>query len=741
MSESLEDLKLLLAEQEATLGEEHPKVANTLCTLADLLCLKKIYDEAEQTYWRVVEIRHKHGGQRSLDVAAALDDLGSFYILQQSWSDAERLLRWSSDIKHELLGALSPEYLSTTSLLKGVLKKLGKPDEAIDGVSTRQLMPFRAGVDKFPWNEHHQHVQQLLKAERLNDAAAYLAVLRDTVDCFCANTVQQARILQLQAKVFYRLNQLDPAKTACENSLAILEREFGTNHIETMQCLVTMATVHIARGEPGEARFLLQWAHSIAVTLEGEQSERARRIEQKLGTLPGLQFEDEPIDGSFLLTGRLEPAAESHGVVAASGGNVESSLESKFEKEFADSNTRESRLPADDEGPVATQDCPESLGGPAGSGRRESAHDDIASRKDSSARGQPERAPLKFDNSPVSKPTADDSSQEEAIFAAFAQLSSVVDPEPFKEQEPRSTPPRAESSSSDTSSIAGADPSEFMRELNEVNVPPPPPAASDRADDLFSQMMAMEQMEKSARSRAEAEPASKEIELSPPSDSPDPPVVPSPKSAGLPEPSPRLTPGSKPAFSKPGKPIERSSPTSKSQFGSAFGLRPGSIDPAAEGKTAPAGPNMDEFDDNLSTFLWEKYIKGGKLAMSQRNYVEAERMFTVALEKANAFQDERLWKTLLYLGRAHQVQKKPVRAESCFTQAQTLCEKRLGPEHADNIEYLQGLAGLHMEQANAAQAEQCLGRVLHLMTKSGRPDHEQQEVQALLKKCKSTITE
>ncbi|MBY0549584.1 MAG: tetratricopeptide repeat protein [Candidatus Obscuribacterales bacterium] len=705
MSESLDDLKRLLAEQEATLGEEHPKVANTLCTLADVLCMKKAFDEAEQTYWRVVEIRHKHGGQRNLDVAAALEDLGSFYILQQAWSDAERLLRWCSDIKRELLGALSPEFLSTMALLKGVLQKQGKADDTMEGLSSRQLMPFRAGVERFPWKEHNHHVQQLLKAERLKDAAAYIAVLRDTADCFGANTVHQARILQLQAKVFYRLNQLDLAKTACENSLAILEREFGTNHVETMQCLVTMATVHIARNEPGEARFLLQWAHAIAVTLEGEQSERATRIEQKLGTLPGLQFEDEPIDGSFLFGGPLEPDA----AVSAEETRQEEPAAVEFDLDPAsepvvETNNREHGFAAD------SQTHPASHG-------RKISHDGAI-------------ADFKFDGSPVTE----DSAREEEIFAAFAQLSSLA-PE---RHEPRSAAtPVLESQPGAASSSGGVDPSEFMRELEDVKVPPVAPEAGDRADDLFSQMMAMEQLEKNARNRAEAEPAAKPSKPEVPErqDAPAPSVVSIPKPPGLPDPPLRFG-SAKPAFSKPGKPIES---TTKSQFGSAFGLRPGATDPAAERKTAPAGPNMDEFDDNLSTFLWEKYIKGGKLAMSQRNYVEAERMFSVALEKANAFQDERLWKTLAHLGRAHQVQKRHVRAESCFIQAQTLCEKRLGPEHADNIDYLKHLGELYLEQENTALAEPCLSRVLHLMSKSGRPDHEQQEVQELLKKCNAKI--
>lgn len=596
MTDSLSELKQLLQEQEESLGVDDPKVANTLTTLGDLLCTASKFSDAEPLYWRVLEIRHKTAGQRSLEVASALIDLSNLYERQESWADAERMLRWCCDLRRELLGPRNPDYITTISRLGRVLDVQGKHEDISLEVPNQEGTTV-PGIERYPWAAHCATARDLLKRGSMEEAARYLSCLADTAACFGSDTVHHARILNLQARALFRLNQNADAKTACEQALAIFERVFGTNHLETMECLVNMANIHVAQHEFSEARFLYQWAHTIAITLEGEESDKARKLDQKISSLPTAKVqEEEKLDGSFLHD--LESA-----VLFSTAEYMKPDL-SKLNL-YGDGDEF---LPREPSRMVISQ------------GHR-------------------------------------------------------IKPEP-----PHSVP-------------------ETKIESNE----------SDRADQFFAQLHALSNLERE-RSKsnsggsesAESCQQPDDVESANPSDS---------QSQNA-----KFHTGQKP------KPV--------SEFGKAFGLETPTPEPEV---SRSGGPHyIEEFDTSVACFLWEKYVVAGHRAMAQRDYVEAERMYAVAAEKANVFNDDRFWKTLCHLGMAHQKQKRYVRAESVFTQAQTLCEKRLGPEHAENIQYWTNLAELYVEQDNGPMAQQCYRRLVQLMTRAGKPDNEVHEIKLKL---------
>lgn len=655
MTDSVSELKRLLEEQEESLGTDDPKVAATLTTLGDLLCMNNRLMEAEPLYWRVLEIRHRGGGQRTLEVAAALQDLSILYEKQDSWGEAERLLRWCCDIKRELLGPQDPEYISSLSRLGRVLDMQGKQEDVSleaspDSENAGQSLH---GIERYRWAEHCAAAKEMLKRGHVEEAQRYLTCLGDTAACFAPDTVHHARVLNLQARTHFRLNQLKNAKDACEKALAIFEKVFGTNHLETMECLVNMANIHLGQHEYNEARFLYQWAHAIAITLEGEGSDKGRKLEQKIAGLPtGKQLMDP--DANFLLDVQTE--------LSFSTGEYTkpdlSKLAQLHEENLAAEASNHLEQPTPQHAPPVA---------PAVLSEVETLRGNTQPQSNSDHTGK----------------------EGESVNTAPAQIDVGSNSLPIEHTEKS---PGADSGSTDAGTAyagtTGREPASLASDAATRS------AMDDaaKADQFFSQLEAMK------------------TEHSSPS------VVPRPTNQ---DPDNQV-------FST----TERTKPRkSISQFGRAFGL-PEAEEPKEEaGK--PSGPHyIEEFDNSVACFLWEKYAIAGERALNQKDYVEAERMYAVAVEKAYSFNDERLWKTLCKLGVAYQHQRKYVRAETVFKQAHTLCEKRLGPEHMDNMEYCGYLAELYVELKNFVLADRAYRRILHLMIRAGKPESETTPIRA-----------
>lgn len=751
MAESIEDLKLLLAQQEALFGHNHPKVAATLSTIGDLLSSKNDAAGAEQIYWRVVEIWQRVNGGKNVELSRALVDLAGLHQKQERLADAERMLRWCSELRLSLFGALHPDYLSSVSQLQQVLQAQGKQDDSLAGITALQLSDDKSGAEKFPWDAHHKTALSLLESGKLSEAGAYVSCLRDTADCFATNSIWQGRVYQLQSKVCQAQGNLSLAQTCLKNAMAVFERELGTQCREVMQCMLSLAALYIAAEQSAKARFLLKGALRVAIALEGENCELAGIIGQELADLPADAQEDELIDGSFLspdfnafpkepndpVPSRANVKPVSPRVVEVPKPQMSAPVEIPASSAPVNDLASLANFAASEEFHSATSSPPAPASHPSFSPATQTNSSGSSSSSGSSTPSAPVGAGTKFtdDAKTGSVVNQDD---EDQIFAAFAQLNTGADtslaqpvvsaPAPESPVAPPATEPQR-------ASFAGVDPSEFMRESSDSSAPPHVVEASptDRADDLFSQMMAMEQLEKKQKQQAaqQQEPAESPKVISHPAAVP----VAEAKPAVAP---PTSTPPPAPAAEFRPRTGEQPAPSVSPQFGSAFGL-PGT---AAERAPNPvqSPPDMQEFDSNLSTFLWEKYIKAGKLATSQRNHVEAERMFTVALEKAEVFGDERLWQTLALLGRSLQLQKKPDKAANCFLRAQMLCEHTGGPEHADNITHFKNLGGLYFEQSDIVQAEQYYARALKLMMHHGKSETDQQELKTKLEQCKEQLS-
>ena len=111
---------------------------------------------------------------------------------------------------------------------------------------------------------------------------------------------------------------------------------------------------------------------------------------------------------------------------------------------------------------------------------------------------------------------------------------------------------------------------------------------------------------------------------------------------------------------------------------------------------------------------WESSMAAGQQAMQQGHYAEAERMFSAAVAKAEAFgrEDRRVAVTLSQLAQSYAAQGKYVEAEPVYLQALKIYQAVHGEQHVDVAATLNNLGVLHRMHGQYADAEPLLTRAL-----------------------------
>jgi tetratricopeptide (TPR) repeat protein len=122
---------------------------------------------------------------------------------------------------------------------------------------------------------------------------------------------------------------------------------------------------------------------------------------------------------------------------------------------------------------------------------------------------------------------------------------------------------------------------------------------------------------------------------------------------------------------------------------------------------------------------WESVMAAGQQAVQQGNYAEAERIFQVAVQKAEEFgrEDRRVAVSLSQLAQVYAGQGKHVEAEPIYLQALKIYQAVYGENHADVAATLNNLGVLHRMYGQYAEAEPLLSRALAIKEKLLGPDH------------------
>jgi CHAT domain-containing protein/tetratricopeptide (TPR) repeat protein len=206
--------KRALMIREATLGRDHPDVAQSLNNLALLYVALARHSEAEPLYKRALMIREATLGREHPYVAQSLDNLALLYVAQARHSEAEPLYKRALIIREAALGREHPDVAHSLNNLAGLYQRQGRYSEAT------HLYQWALGILETQLGTDHP-----LVATSVNN----LAVL------------------------YHNLGHDSDAEPLYKRSLAILEVALGPEHPEVARTLNNLAVLYVDQGRYGEA--------------------------------------------------------------------------------------------------------------------------------------------------------------------------------------------------------------------------------------------------------------------------------------------------------------------------------------------------------------------------------------------------------------------------------------------------------------------------------------------------------
>ena len=119
-----------LAVRKKLLGNEHPKVADSLCRLGGVLYREGKFAEAETLCRQALAMQRKLLGSENKDVADSLNNLAAALSSEGKWAETETLTREALALRKKLLGSEHPDVANSLDGLALVLSSQGKYVEA-----------------------------------------------------------------------------------------------------------------------------------------------------------------------------------------------------------------------------------------------------------------------------------------------------------------------------------------------------------------------------------------------------------------------------------------------------------------------------------------------------------------------------------------------------------------------------------------------------------------------------------
>jgi len=120
------ELELELASVKATMGKEHPQVADCLTRLADLYCRNKRYREMEPILLDALRIRERALGPEHSLVSSSLKNLARLYYFLNRFELSEPLFKRALTIRQKLYGKQHPRYADVEEQYAKLLRKTNR---------------------------------------------------------------------------------------------------------------------------------------------------------------------------------------------------------------------------------------------------------------------------------------------------------------------------------------------------------------------------------------------------------------------------------------------------------------------------------------------------------------------------------------------------------------------------------------------------------------------------------------
>jgi CHAT domain-containing protein len=292
-----------LAVLEATLGENHPRVATALNNLAGLYFAQGNYGRVESLYERALAIWEATLGRNHPDVAVAFNNLAELYNAQGNYGRAEPLYERALAIEESRLGKNHPRVATTLSNLAKLYFLQGNY-ERVEPLYERALAIVEAALGK-----NHPQVATALsglaglykaqgnygRAEPLAERA--LAIGEATLG---KSHPDVATALSQLSEIYYSQGSYARAEPLAERALAIREAVLGKNHPDVATALNNLAALYRVQGSYARAEPL--YARALAID-EAALGKNHPQVTTALSNLAELYF----VQGNYA---RAEPLAE-----------------------------------------------------------------------------------------------------------------------------------------------------------------------------------------------------------------------------------------------------------------------------------------------------------------------------------------------------------------------------------------------------------------------------------------------
>jgi eukaryotic-like serine/threonine-protein kinase len=238
-------------------------VAVNLEQLAEALDSRGEYAAAESLYRQSLSLSRRVYGERHLETAKILDNLGVVLWRKGVYLPADSAHRAAFGIRRSLLDSGHPDVLASMHNLAGDLQAQGKLDEA-EALQRRVV----AGKRLLYPAGHPDLAISLQQLEAiLEDRGRYAQAESALVEAlairqkFLGPSHPETIVLEANLGVLrYRMGDLPGAEAPMRSSLASYRRVLGSDHLMTLSVLQNLGAILSERGRYAEAEPLLQEA-------------------------------------------------------------------------------------------------------------------------------------------------------------------------------------------------------------------------------------------------------------------------------------------------------------------------------------------------------------------------------------------------------------------------------------------------------------------------------------------------
>jgi tetratricopeptide (TPR) repeat protein/CHAT domain-containing protein len=295
------------------LEPDHPNLAASINSLAELYRLSGDFDAAEPLYREAVDATRRRLGDRHPDHATCLANLALLFANAGKPELALTPLQQALDIRRESLGPHHPLVLDTLRASSNVSEAVG------DYAAAARYLEAAIDIEREARGLHDLHV-----LVGLSDAGAlrYAAGDYDDAETIFRQAVQGledaqgespvlATTLENLAAVEWELAHPEEAVSLLRRALDIRRRTQGEDHVDVIHALDRLASRHRSLGDDAAAATLLEEALELQ---ESGELEADTDVGRRLNDLGGLYLADGRYsDAQRSFERALEIARQTHG--------------------------------------------------------------------------------------------------------------------------------------------------------------------------------------------------------------------------------------------------------------------------------------------------------------------------------------------------------------------------------------------------------------------------------------------